>query len=339
MYANRSSHETEMMRSSVRTLPQEGFAALLATAVRNMAFYEWVIAVYTAWLLVLAVCFSSGPYRDHSLTWTTTLFVMHVTTVFGVRSGLLGHGVIRGMATRVISYGIVQYSYFVLRYLLPAAVPWSFDEGLLRVDLHLFGGEPALWWDRLITPVTTEWFAFFYFSYFVILGVHLFPILFGSRSDAFLTEFATGFLIVLCVGQSVYFLVPAFGPVKHLAHQFAHPLPSGRFMDLVLQAVAAGGAQKDVFPSLHTAAPTYIALFSFRHRALSPFKYTWPIVAFFAGNIVIATMFLRWHYLIDIVAGLLLASGAMALSAWVTPRELARRERLGLGRSWPALRH
>lgn len=338
MYANRSSHETEMMRSGVRTAPQEGFAALLATAVRNMAIYEWIVSVYASWLLVLAVFFAAGPYRDRSVAWTTTLFVVQVTTVFGVRSGLLGSGLFRGMTTRVVSYGVVQYSYFGLRYLLPAAVPWSFDEGLFRLDLRLFGGEPSLWWDRLITPTTTEWFAFFYFSYFVILGVHLFPILFGSKRDEFLTDFATGILIVLCVGQSVYFLVPAFGPVKHLAHQYQHTLPSGRFMDLVLHAVAAGGAQKDVFPSLHTAAPTYIALFSFRHRNELPFKYTWPIVAFFAGNIVIATMFLRWHYLIDIFAGLFLASAASFISARITPWELARRERLGLGRSWPALR-
>jgi len=338
MYANRSSHETDMMRSSVRTAPREGAAALLGTAVRNMAVYEWIVAVYISWLLVLAVFFSAGPYRERCVAWTTTLFVVHLTTVFGVRSGLLGSGIARGLATRIVSYGVVQYSYFGLRYLLPAAVPWSFDEGLFRLDLRLFGGEPSLWWDRLVNPMTTEWFAFFYFSYFVIIGLHLFPILFGSRDDRFLTEFAIGFLTVLCVGQSVYFLVPAFGPVKHLAHQYQHPLPSGRYMDLVLSAVNAGGAQKDVFPSLHTAGPTFIGLFSFRHRDKLPFKYTWPIVAFFAANIVIATMFLRWHYLIDIFAGLFLASAGAAIGARLAPWEIERRQRLGLGRAWPALR-
>jgi hypothetical protein len=338
MFANRSSHESPVMRSVVRTTPQEGVGTLLGNAARSTALYEWIIAAYTAWLLARAVFVSAGPERDRCVAWTTMLFLMHALTVFGVRSGLLGHGMLRGMATRIVSYGVVQYSYFVLRSLLPAAAPWSVDERLLQLDLRLFGFEPALAWDPLVSPATTEWFAFFYFSYFVIMGVHLFPILFGSGDDRLLTEFATGFLLVMCIGQSTYFLVPAFGPVKHLAAHFQHELPSGRFMDLVNHAVAAGGAQKDVFPSLHTGAPTFIALFSFRHRGRLPFTFSWPLVAFFAGNIVVATMFLRWHYLIDIVAGLLLASSAMLFAARVTPWELARRERLGLGRAWPALR-
>lgn len=337
MYANRTSHESQMMRSGLRTATADGAGALVRAAVRNAAVYEWLVTVYAAWLFVLAVFFSRGPTHDRCVAWTTTLLVVQLTTVFGVRSGLLGSGITRGLATRLVSYGVIQYSYFGLRDLLPATVPWSFDEALFRLDLRLFGVEPSLLWDRLVTPTTTEWFAFFYFSYFVIVGIHLFPILFGVRDNRFLAEFAMGFLTIFCVGQSFYFLVPAWGPVKHLAAEYQNALPHGRYMDLVLSAVEAGGAQKDVFPSLHTAAPTFLALFSFRHRDKLPFKYTWPVVAFFAANIVIATMFLRWHYLIDIVAGLLLAGSAVFIGARVSRWETARRERLGLGRVWPTL--
>jgi membrane-associated phospholipid phosphatase len=105
----------------------------------------------------------------------------------------------------------------------------------------------------------------------------------------------------------------------------------------VRETVEAGGAQKDIFPSLHTAAPTFFAIFSFRHRKLVPFKYSWPVVAFLATQIIIATMFLRWHYLVDIVAGLALATTAALLGPYVADWERAKRERLGLQPAWTPL--
>jgi len=46
-------------------------------------------------------------------------------------------------------------------------------------------------------------------------------------------------------------------------------------------------------------------------------------------------MFLRWHYLIDVVVGVALASTAVWISRPITRWELARRERLGYGDVWP----
>ena len=334
MYANRSSHQPEVMRSEVRT--GAGTGSLLATVVREAAAYEWLIAFYLCWLVFLALC-SGGPYRDWCITWTTTSLAIHLSTVFAVRGGLITNGFIRGFATRIVSYGAFQYSYFGLRYLLPAAVPWSFDEKLYQLDLRVFHYEPSLAWDKYVNHYTTEWFAFFYFLYFLIVAGHLFPILFGARDDKFLSEFAMGILTLFCVGHALYFVVPAYGPFKHLATQYAHPLPSGYFMDLVNRTVAAGGAQKDVFPSHHTAAPLFIALFSFRHRHRLPFKYTWPVLAFASFNIIIATMFLRWHYMIDIFAGIALAVFALYIGARVARWDRERRAKRGLGPVWPVL--
>jgi membrane-associated phospholipid phosphatase len=130
-------------------------------------------------------------------------------------------------------------------------------------------------------------------------------------------------------------LVPGYGPYRAIAGEFQHALPSGMWLNVVMEAVAEGGAQKDIFPSLHTAAPTFIALYSFRHRALPPYRYTWPLVLFFAANIIVATMFLRWHWLVDVVAGLALAVTSQVLSVWVTEHELVRRARERLVPTWP----
>jgi membrane-associated phospholipid phosphatase len=125
-------------------------------------------------------------------------------------------------------------------------------------------------------------------------------------------------------------VVPGFGPYRYLAHEFHHELSGGTFWRLVVEAVTGAGAQKDIFPSLHTAAPTFFTLFSYRHRARLPFKYSWPFVGFVCSQIIVATMFLRWHYLIDICAGVALAAVCVVASERLSNWERDRRRRLDL---------
>ena len=86
---------------------------------------------------------------------------------------------------------------------------------------------------------------------------------------------------------------------------------------------------KDIFPSLHTAGPCFIAMFSFRNRdRLARSATPGRCSTFFAANIIGATMFLRWHYVIDVLAGFALATLAAAGRARVTRWEVARRARV-----------
>jgi hypothetical protein len=223
----------------------------------------------------------------------------------------------------------------MFRRLLPVANPGSLDHELYALDMALFGVEPAMVFDSFVTSLTTEWFSFFYFGYFFLIGAHILPIVFLARQRQLLGEFTFGLLTVFCIGHVVYMLVPGYGPFHAMAGAFQNELPQGLWYDLVMNAVRSGGAFKDIFPSIHTAAPTFIALFSFRHRHRLPFRYTWLPVSLFAVNIIGATMFLRWHYLIDVVAGLALGSFALWLAVRVTRFELNRRVALGLTDSWP----
>jgi len=224
----------------------------------------------------------------------------------------------------------VQSSYFFFKHLLPVVNPGALDHQLFALDHLLFGFEPAVWADQFVTPLTTEWFAFFYFCYFFLLAAHIFPIVFGSRDQLLLGEFMLGMLIIVCLGHTGYILVPGFGPFRAFPELFKHELPSGLWMDLVWSTVRTNGAMKDIFPSLHTAGPCFIAMFSYRNRDRLPFRFTWPLLTFFAANIIGATMFLRWHYVIDVFAGFALATTAAVVSPLITRWEIARRRTQGL---------
>ena len=98
-----------------------------------------------------------------------------------------------------------------------------------------------------------------------------------------------------------------------------------------------GALRTDIFPSLHTACPTFLTLFAFRNRAHAPYRYIWPVAALFTSQIILATMFLRWHYLADICAGLTLATVAFLLSSRVVRAEARDRIARSLGPVWRPL--
>ena len=317
--------------------PPEGARAWYVRLLRELAIHDWLVIGYLV-ILTAAVGFSpTSPAQDRCLGHVTSMLAFCLAVLALVRGGLLKGGVIAPLLYRFGVYGTVQISYFELRELLPVVNASSLDAQLSYIDERILHFEPSLFMDRFVSPATTEWFAFFYFGYFALLAVHVLPMVFFSRRRRLTAEFALGMITVYATAHTIYMLVPGYGPVRFLADRYEHALPSGFWLDAVLNAVQSGGAQKDIFPSLHTAGPVFLSLFSFRHRDKWPFKYTWPLVAFFSANIVIATMFLRWHYLIDVLAGIALSSGACLLAGVSSRREIDYREQNGLQPVWVPL--
>lgn len=242
---------------------------------------------------------------------------------------------VRWVLYRAALVGVLLQNYLMLRDLLPLVRPDSLDDALYQLDLRLFGVEPALWLERLNQRPIVEYFAFFYFSYFFICLSYFVGVVLLIRGGEQTSEFTIGTLFVYGVGQIGYMAVPAFGPIRHLVPMFHGDIQGGLFWGWVSATVEAGSAMKDVFPSLHTAAPTWFTLFAL-HRASFDRRWRWPalITGFFAANIVFSTMFLRWHYAIDIVAGLALATTARLLTPRVQRWEARWREAHGFLQPW-----
>lgn len=323
------------MPSEAASLEPTHMEGWLATSFKSLAVQDWVALAYNAGLNIAVALAPPGPVRDRCELRVGGMLLWCIFTLIVVRGRLVRGNFWPALIYRTGVYGTVQISYFFFREFLPLVNPGSLDHELHVLGLHLFGAEPALRLDAVVTPTTTEWFSFFYFGYFFVLATHVLPMIFTNKDRRVLGEFTFGLMVVFCVGHTTYMLVPGYGPLRAIASEFQHRLPSGLWLNVVMDTVAEGGALKDIFPSLHTAAPTFIMLFSFRNRALPPYRYTWWIVAFFVVNIIVATMFLRWHWIVDVVAGLALAVTAQALGVVVTRFELERRARDGLEPVWP----
>jgi hypothetical protein len=324
----RETETTRQERQATQAKDARHEAGWLTRFVRNLAPQDWYIALYFAIMLTAVAC-GTGPGRQHCIELVTVDILCLAAGLALTRGNIIPPGTFaNAMLYRLTVWLTVFFSYFQLLHILPAVSERAIDGDIYAFDLRVFHVEPSLAWDRFVTPVTTEWFAFFYFGYFFLLLAHVLGIMLASKSVFRLSHFAMGIFLVFCTGHLVYMLVPGYGPYRYLASEFHHELTGGPFWQAVQATVHAGGAQKDIFPSLHTAAPTYFALFSYRHRKVAPYKYTWMIVGFCALQIICATMFLRWHYLIDIFAGITLATFACVAGERLVTWDAERRAEL-----------
>lgn len=305
---------------------------------RNFALQDWIALVFHTYLWLRILMAPDSAQATEGRFWQGILLLVTYATVFSVRSRLIPKGWFRALIYRVGMFTSIAGSYFVLKWVLPGLAPVLLDAELMEIDIAILGQTPSIWMAQFNTVAVTEWLAFFYWSYFFILGLMTLPWLFLAHGRM-LVELMLGATIVASFGHSGYTFVPGVGPYAVI--EFAEPLHGGVFLEMVMGTVASVGAVLDIFPSLHTAYPTFFALWAFSNRKHRIVKWVWPVLTFFALNIIVSTMFLRWHWAIDVFAGLMLSTFAWQFGRFAARFEMAKGvgddtrqpvwERLGLG--------
>ncbi len=302
--------------------------------VRNLAVHDWVaLGFLTLAPLVLALSGTWTPERQRMVLRHGLLCCLVAGAVVAGRIGNGTRSWFAGIYYRIALASAVAVTYVLLGESLPLLSSGDLDRQLYHLDLRLFGFEPAVLMERWATPGTTDWFSFFYLCYFGLIFLFLMPLVFVSKSNRLAAELSFTVLLVYGIGQSLYVIVPGYGPLRALSDAFHHELPGGAVFRGMHAFVSDAGAKKDIFPSLHTAIPTSFSLLGFRHRDV--LGRSWMLVVFVTVNTVVATMFLRWHYLIDVIAGLVLAFFVVLAAGRVVSWEFERRERGGLPELWP----
>ena len=180
------------------------------------------------------------------------------------------------------------------------------DVALLRLDRRLFGETPSVPIERFVTPGRTDVLAVLYFLHLVLPPV-LALLLYRSRRALF-REFLLAVLLAGCLGSVGYVAVPATGPAVAFPELFTQAL-NGRLYDPVTHLLDAARAPRDAFPSLHVGLSSIVLWYGFR-RSRATGLVLLPLVL---GN-WLSTVYLRYHYLVDVLAGWVTAAAGVALS-------------------------
>jgi membrane-associated phospholipid phosphatase len=198
----------------------------------------------------------------------------------------------------------VVFTYEMLHRVVPLCWRGTIDPWLADADRALLGDHAAVLLEPIVSRPLTTFFACAYAAYYPLtIGVAVW--LYARRTRTAFREYVAGEIGALFIGYLGYLFLPAMGPHAWLSHSTWTVALDGDFIGPAVRALNSnhGGAfPRDAFPSLHTANAVTILLVTWRHDRRAFAVCFVPCAALAA-----ATVYLRWHYVVDVVAGAALA--------------------------------
>lgn len=185
---------------------------------------------------------------------------------------------------------------------IPEVNPLDRDPILSRLDRALFGVDPSRWMERFARPAITEVMQLAYLAYYVLPFVLLGTLYQRGQAHVF-DRSLVALLLSHYLAFIGYLAVPALGPRFLLAGQYRTELAGLLLAEPVRKLLdALEGIKRDAFPSGHTSAVLITVFYAVR---FAPELFPWFVPI--AGLMVLSTLYLRYHYAVDVLAGALLA--------------------------------
>ncbi len=190
------------------------------------------------------------------------------------------------------------------------------DDWLIQADRLIFGFDPVVALEKLIRPWLTDFMVFNYVMLFAYIpGV--FFVLTWKNCRRGLRDFMLGLILASFFGYLGYLAVPAIGPQHTQAHLFTVDLwqreTRAVAQDALELLINLNRIKRDCFPSMHVCLAFVCLLYAWRW-ARGLFWLLLPA----AVCLIFSTFYLRYHYVVDAIAGIILAFAVFA----ATPRLL-----------------
>jgi len=206
---------------------------------------------------------------------------------------------------------LIPITYKELGYLIPLIHPHDFDRELALIDQRILGVDPIMWLDRINYPAVTLIMQLAYLTYYVmpiVLGVVLW------RSGRFADFEFFLFMVLLGFYTSYlgYIAVPAIGPRFFLSPGAARSLGGPGVTAIRSFLDRMEGTTRDCFPSGHTELTLLVLYCAYRfHRK------TFFILLPAGSALIVSTVYLRYHYVVDVIAGAICAVALALAGDWL----------------------
>lgn len=210
-------------------------------------------------------------------------------------------------------YPLPLYIYFFeeLEGLVHAIFPGWFDGWMIRFDYALAGVHPSVWLARFASPALNDFMQAAYMTYFLYLI--LLPAILYARGQR--RAFWAVMVSTAVAHYTVYvisILLPIESPYYSLA-AVQHVSLAGGFSTRLINLIERfGRVHGAAFPSAHVAGSMVAMLGAWRYRRWL----FWACLPFFV-SMMVATVYGRYHYIADVLAGLVTGAIGYALGHWL----------------------
>lgn len=291
------------------------------------------------------------PLRDPDGSTGPTYIRLPAIVLLALLLDIVPRAVIRASSWRSISESVVdvtreRWQFASLRFMLVGLVGWYvtyasirnlkgmvpfangdlYDTQLDRLDQAMFGGHrpTVLLHDLLGTEIAAHVLSFFYIVWIVALPASLAVALVWARRDRVSSWWVTAVSLDWIMGVTLNYALPTLGPIYDrpgdfvgLTHTWTTSLQTSMWTERleVLADPATTHTVQNIaaFASLHVAIATTACIVAHRaglHRALV------HSLRVFLAITMIATVYFGWHYVSDVIAGVLVG----IVAAWVAER-------------------
>ena len=269
----------------------KGFKKISIVDIVNFLFWFIILVFYI-------ITFSESEFKLHGFLLLAGLAVFSLAVIY-FRSFKHKNWLLKLV---ILLYPVVflVMIFDSLHMVLPYINSEIFDKMLADIDFAILGANPTVWIEPIINPPLTEFMYYLYLFYFpmplIILGY-----LFKNKMFLELDKSMVFYFLTYYGAYLMYFAVPALGPrfYEPLVTLQKVPLEGLYLTDIIRDTISSLEHNKfDAFPSLHAAISltTIIVIGKYRKKWLYFFI---PILI----GIFISLIYCRYHYFIDIVAG------------------------------------
>jgi membrane-associated phospholipid phosphatase len=258
--------------------------------------FEWVTFIYLAWLVgILAVCHRNIP---HDARYLAVQIAIGGGILWLARAASRSSNAALCFARHWYPLPLYIFFFEELQGLVHAIFPGWFDRWFIAFDYNIAGVHPSVWLARFASPALNDFMQFAYMTYFLYLFA-LPAILYVRRERM---AFWTVMVSTAIAHYSVYvisILLPVESPHFSLAGVNTNALAGGYCTTMIELIERFGRVHGAAFPSAHVAGSMVAILASWRYRRWL----FWVCLPFFA-SMCVATVYGRYHYVADVLAGL-----------------------------------
>ena len=299
---------------------------------KGLMAFEWVVIAYLVatqayiWLM-------NSMLPNASAITTERMKVLAITLALWGVYRLLPCGLThlaRGTA-QVVLLGWWYPDIFELNRIFP-----NLDHIFASWEQALFGCQPALLFPDAITyPMFSEMMYMGYYSYYVIIAAVLIAIILTKHED--FDRVVTIVLATFFIHYVIFIVLPVTGPQYYYEAVGLDNIANGGFPNLhdyfnhnqtrmtapgydngffyaLIDGVHKSERPVAAFPSSHVSVCVMLMLVAWAYRLKKLF---WVLLPF-AVLLCVSTVYIRAHYVIDALAGLISGTLCFFLLAWLT---------------------
>jgi membrane-associated phospholipid phosphatase len=226
-------------------------------------------------------------------------------------------GVVRVAVTSASTLLLYSFLFQAIAGFQHVLVPGWMDSRLIAWETALTGSESTLLFQKITTPILTEWMMFAYVVYVPLLPL-IVILCFAGGGEKGAYDFILHFALVNIICNWGFMLFPVAGPLFYDATQYTVPLHGGLFTwcgEWMRSNVHYPGGS---LPSPHCADATVMIVMLYRYNRKAFAVLIVPLASIYAS-----TVYGRFHYSWDVAAGI--AAGIAALKASPALERLSER--------------